>query len=377
MDDTSYPAWDDMFFQLEGRTNISGEAIQIAYGRYVKGVKAIIDSYDVPVGMAPKETVWTLNKAKLFRYHPVKPPEERFPIPLLLVYALINKPFIFDLVPGRSFVEFLLDQGFDVYLLDWGAPGLEDKNTTFDDYVSEYLHRAVRKVQRDSGSKEISMLGYCLGATIAVTYAATFPEVPLRNLLLLTAPIDFSNQPEGSMAMWLDEGRLDVDKLVDTYGNVPGELIRYWAKMLKPVENFSGAYINLLRMVDDAVAVRGWQAINRWVEDVIPFAGEAFRQFVLVYLRGNNLIKGQHMINGRPVEMANIDASLLNIVAKYDHLVAQSQSESIMDLVSSQDKQMMVIPSTHVGIMASSSAKYKLWPEIVNWLAERSAVIIQ
>ena len=377
MDDTSYPAWDDMFFQLEGRTNISGEAIQIAYGRYVKGVKAIIDSYDVPVGMAPKETVWTLNKAKLFRYHPVKPPEERFPIPLLLVYALINKPFIFDLVPGRSFVEFLLDQGFDVYLLDWGAPGLEDKNTTFDDYVSEYLHRAVRKVQRDSGSKEISMLGYCLGATIAVTYAATFPEVPLRNLLLLTAPIDFSNQPEGSMAMWLDERRLDVDKLVDTYGNVPGELIRYWAKMLKPVENFSGAYINLLRMVDDAVAVRGWQAINRWVEDVIPFAGEAFRQFVLVYLRGNNLIKGQHMINGRPVEMANIDASLLNIVAKYDHLVAQSQSESIMDLVSSQDKQMMIIPSTHVGIMASSSAKYKLWPEIVNWLAERSAVITQ
>ena len=221
------------------------------------------------------------------------------------------------------------------------------------------------------------MLGYCLGATIAVTYAATFPEVPLRNLLLLTAPIDFSNQPEGSMAMWLDEGRLDVDKLVDTYGNVPGELIRYWAKMLKPVENFSGAYINLLRMVDDAVAVRGWQAINRWVEDVIPFAGEAFRQFVLVYLRGNNLIKGQHMINGRPVEMANIDASLLNIVAKYDHLVAQSQSESIMDLVSSQDKQMMIIPSTHVGIMASSSAKYKLWPEIVNWLAERSAVITQ
>ena len=377
MDDTSYPAWDDMFFQLEGRTNISGEAIQIAYGRYVKGVKAIIDSYDIPVGMAPKETVWTLNKAKLFRYHPVKSPEERFPIPLLLVYALINKPFIFDLVPGRSFVEFLLDEGFDVYLLDWGTPGLEDKNTTFDDYVSEYLHRAVRKVQRDSGSKEISMLGYCLGATIAVTYAATFPEVPLRNLLLLTAPIDFSNQPEGSMAMWLDEGRLDVDKLVDTYGNVPGELIRYWAKMLKPVENFSGAYINLLRMVDDAVAVRGWQAINRWVEDVIPFAGEAFRQFVLVYLRGNNLIKGQHMINGRPVEMANIDASLLNIVAKYDHLVAQSQSESIMDLVSSQDKQMMVIPSTHVGIMASSSAKYKLWPEIVNWLAERSAVITQ
>lgn len=372
MDEPSYPAWDDMFFQLGESANISGEAVQIAYGRYVKGVKAIVDSYDIPVGLTPKETIWKLNKTKLFRYHPVKPPEERYPIPLLLVYALINKPFIFDLAPGRSFIEYMLEEGFDVFLLDWGAPGLEDKNTTFDDYVIEYLHRAVRKVHRVSGSKEISMLGYCLGATLAVTYAAIFPDEALRNLILLTAPIDFSNQPEGSMAMWLDEGRLDVDKLVDTYGNVPGELIRYWAKMLKPFENFAGAYVNLLKMMDDPDAVRGWQAINRWVEDVIPFAGEAFRQFVVVYLRRNSLIKGEHVIKGNSVDLANIDASLLNIVAKYDHLVAQSQSESIMDMVSSQDKELKVIPSTHVGIMASSSARYKLWPEIATWLGQRS-----
>lgn len=374
MDDAAYPAWDDMFFQLEESANISGEALQIAYSRYVKGAKAIIESYEIPVGLTPKETIWSLNKTRLYRYHPIKPPQERYPIPLLLVYALINKPFIFDLAPGRSFIEYMLGEGFDIYLLDWGTPGLEDKNITFDDYISEYLHRAVRKVKRHSGSDEISMLGYCLGGTLAVAYAAAFPEVALRNLILLTAPVDFSNQPEGSMAMWLEEDRLDVDKLVGTYGNVPGELIRYWAKMLKPVENFAGAYVNLLKMVDDTDAVRGWQAINRWVEDVIPFAGEAFRQFVVEYLRQNTLITGEHMIKGRPADMANIEASLLNIVAKFDHLVAQSQSESIMDMVSSQDKHLMVIPSTHVGIMASSKARYKLWPEIVEWLGERSVL---
>jgi polyhydroxyalkanoate synthase len=191
-------------------------------------------------------------------------------------------------------------------------------------------------------------------------------------MILLTAPLDFSSQPDGSMAVWLGEGRLDVDKLVDTVGNVPGELIRHWAKMLKPVENFMGSYVNVLKMLDDPVAVRSWQAINRWVEDVIPFSGEAFRQFVKTYLRGNKLITGEHDIKGRPVDVANIKASLLNIVAKYDHLVAQSQSDSIMDLVSSEDKELKIIPSTHVGIMISSSAKYKLWPEIVNWLGERS-----
>ena len=172
------------------------------------------------------------------------------------------------------------------------------------------------------------------------------------------------------MAMWLDEGRIDIDKLIDTVGNVPGELIRHWAKMLKPVENFVGSYINLMKMVDDEGSVRAWQVINRWIEDVIPFSGEAFRQFVKTYLRGNKLIKGEHVIDGKPVDLANIKASLFNIVAKYDHLV--SQSESIMSLVSSEDKELKVIPSTHVGIMISRSARYKLWPDIVDWLSKRS-----
>jgi polyhydroxyalkanoate synthase len=349
------------------------EQVAAAQGRYAEGLKAVVDSLEVPVGLTPKELVWTLNKARLYRYRPTRPPKERKPIPLLLVYALINKPFIFDLAPGRSFVEYMVDQGFDMYLLDWGAPGPEDQGITFDDYVTEYLVRAVRRVVRVSGADEISMLGYCLGATLTTVYAGLFPDAPVRNIILLTAPIDFSNPPEGSMAMWLEEERLDVDRIVGTFGNVPGELIRFWAKLLKPAENFVGAYVNVWKNLDDEKAVQGWQAINRWVEDVIPFAGSAFRQFVLDYVRGNELIKGEHEVNGQCVELSNIRAPLLNIVARYDHIVAQPQAESIMELVSSEDKELRVIPSTHVGIMASGRARYKLWPEVVEWLAPRSA----
>ncbi len=374
-----------LYFGLDPGTlaEASSGIAQAAYSRFFDGVRAVMNSLEVPVGLTPKETVWALNKAKLYHYLPTRPAEERYPTPLLLVYALINRPFIFDLCPGRSFVEYMVDQGFDMYLLDWGAPGPEDRNTSFDDYVTEYLYRAVRKMVRLSGAEEISMLGYCLGATLTVVYAALYPDVPIRNLILLTAPIDFSQQPEGSMAMWLTEGRLDVDKLVDTAGNVPGELIRFWAKMLKPAENFVGAYVSLFKRVGDqgpgSEAVRGWQAINRWVEDVIPFAGEAFRQFVTEYVRRNELIKGEHVVGGdsgsqgQRVDLSTIRASLLNIVAKYDHLVAQAQAESIMDQISSEDKELRVIPSSHVGIMASHGARYKLWPEVVEWLSERSA----
>jgi polyhydroxyalkanoate synthase len=366
-----FPLPSDLDFDTS-TTKALNEVLHTSRARYAEGVKAVVNSYDVPVGLTPKETVWTLNKAKLYRYVPTKPPEERYPVPLLLVYALINKPFIFDLAPGRSFIEYMVQQGFDMYLLDWGVPGPEDKETRFDDYVTEYLSRAVRKMVRVSGAQEISMLGYCIGATLTVVYAALYPNAPIRNIILLTAPIDFSSRPEGSMAMWLEEGRLDVDKAVNSLGNIPGELIRHWAKMLKPVENFVGVYVNLWKQMGDQAAVRGWQAINRWVEDVIPFAGEAFRQFVKEYLRENQLIKGEHEINGQRVDLSNIQAPLLNIVAKYDHIVSQAQAESIMDLVSSTDKELNVIPSTHVGIMASRKAKHKLWPEVVAWLGERS-----
>ena len=85
------------------------------------------------IAQTPKELVWTLNKAKLYRYIPVLPPEARHPVPLLLVFALMNRPSILDLRPGHSFVEYMVGHGYDVYLLDWGVPGLEDKDLKFDD----------------------------------------------------------------------------------------------------------------------------------------------------------------------------------------------------------------------------------------------------
>lgn len=350
----------------------SPEELQRANARYTAGVKAILDSLDAPVGQTPKETIWRLNKAALFHYLPTRPAAERKPVPLLLVYALINKTFIFDLGPGRSFVEYMVDEGFDVYLLDWGAPGPEDRHTGFDDYVTDYLQRAVRRVLRHSGARELSILGYCLGGTLLLVYAALYPQVPLRNLILLATPADFSTAPEGSMAIWLEEDRLDVDKMLSAFDNVPGELIRFWAKMLKPVENLVASYVNLFKMVEDKEMVHAWQAINRWIEDVIPFAGAAMRQFVVEYVRNNELIRGQHFVKGERVDLSRIHASLLNIVAQYDHLVSQAQSEGIMDLVSSQDKELLVLPSTHVGLMANIRARQAVWPKFADWLAPRS-----
>lgn len=313
-----------------------------------------------------------MNQTRLYRYTPVRPDSERLPVPLLLVYALINKPYIFDFIPGRSFVAYLLRRGFDVYQLDWGAPGPADHTIRFDDYVSEYLRRAIRALLRITDKAAFSMLGYCLGGTLATIYAALYPEAPLRNLILLTAPLDFSQPADGYMTMWLDSHVLDVDRLVDTLGNIPGGLIKHWARWLRPVENFVGAYVHLWKSLDDPQAVQAWQVLNRWVEDSVPFAGEAFRQFAKQYVQENQLSRGIHTIQGQRVALSNIHAALLNVSAQYDHLVARHQSEGIMPLVSSSDKTFHSAPLSHVGVMTSQQAARDLWPLIADWLAQRS-----
>src|SRR6202049_2501227 len=199
----------------------------------------------VPIAQTPKQLVWTLNKAKLYRYVPVVPKEKRHPVPLLMVFALMNRPYILDLRPGHSFVEFMINSGYDLYLLDWGAPGPEDKNLKFDDYTLEYMPRVIRKLKSIAGVEEFSMLGWCIGAILTTIYAALRPDDGLRNLILLTAPLEFSNKEALTFARWTDERYFNVDKVLATFGNMPGEMIDYGARALKPVENYVVNYLNL------------------------------------------------------------------------------------------------------------------------------------
>ena len=324
------------------------------------------------IAQTPKELVWTLNKAKLYRYIPVVPAENRYPIPLLLVFAIMNRPYILDLRPGHSFVEFMVRNGFDVYLLDWGRPGLEDRGTKLDDYAMEYLPRAIRKLKDVSGSQEFSMLGWCIGAILTTIYAAMRPDDGLRNLLLLTAPLDFSDRNHVTFARWTDERYFDVEKVLAAFGNMPGEMIDYGAKALKPVDNYVTNYCKLWDNLDNPRAVEAWHAMNTWVTDNIPMAGAAYRQLIVELYRKNALMQNQLRVKDEVVDLGKIRANLLTVIAAGDHITPPCQSEAILGKVSSTDKETYHIPGGHIGIMAGSSAHRTTWPHIQQWLSTRS-----
>jgi polyhydroxyalkanoate synthase len=326
----------------------------------------------VPIAQTPKELVWTLNKAKLYHYIPVVPKEKLHPVPLLLVFALMNRPYILDLRPGHSFVEYMVKQGYDLYLLDWGSPGPEDKHLKFDDYTLDYMPRAIRKMKAISGAEEFSMLGWCIGAILATVYAALRADDGLRNLILLTAPLDFSNKQGITFSKWVDERFFDVDKVLAAVGNMPGEMIDYGARALKPVDNYVLNYLKLWDNLDNPHIVEAWKAMNTWVTDNVPLTGGAFRQLIVDLYRNDRLMRGEWIIRGERVDLGRIRANLLTVIAAGDHITPPCQSEKILSKVSSEDKELFHIPGGHIGIMAGSTAHRLTWPHLENWLGPRS-----
>ena len=338
------------------------------YSRLNRATKVLTKEPDPEVGPSPKEVIWTKNKATLYRYTSEHPKKHR--VPLLLIYALINKPYILDLTKGASFVEYLVSRGFDVYLLDWGTPGYEDKDMKLDDYVLDYIPRAVRKVLKTSNADEISILGYCMGGTITSIFASLHPELPIRNLIFMTSPFDFEDA--GKYSSFLDERFFDIDKVVETLGIIPPEMIDFGNKMLKPMANFYGPYVSLVDRADNEESIKSWKLIQKWVGDGIPFPGEAYRQWIRDFYQQNRLIKGEFVVRGRKVDLKNINASVLNLSGEKDNIAQPHQVEALMDVISSKDKKYVCLPVGHASITFGSKATKITYPTVCDWLEKRS-----
>ncbi|GAB96676.1 polyhydroxyalkanoate synthase [Kineosphaera limosa] len=327
----------------------------------------LLTTEDAVIGATPKDVVWTHRKTTLYRY---RSSQRRHPVPVLLVFALINRPMIYDLRPGNSFVEFLLEEGYDVFLLDWGAPDDEDTDMGLANYVCDELNWAVRETCRASGSPDISIIGWCIGAALSAMYGSLYPDGPARNLVLLTMPID----PSDSLyTTWVGRDSFDVDQLVDDMGNIPGRIIDTANKLLKPVTNFVTTRRSLFEQVQAGSVNRpAYQSMSKWVGDNPPFPAQAFREWITWMYKENRLVRGRIELRGRRVDLRNIAASCLVVTAGSDHIAPRHTTTPFLDLVGSDDVEHMARPGGHIGLMAGSKAKREVWPEISAWLEPRS-----
>ena len=315
---------------------------------------------------SPKDVVWQSDKVELWRY---RSDQRRFGPPLLFVHSLVSRSYVFDLAPGNSFVEAMVNRGFDVFLIDWGTPDELEAHNTLETYVDDYLPRIVDTVLDITGFDELNLFGYCFGGLLALLYLAGHADDPVRSLAVMATPIDFTQM--GPMTSLMGDGRVEADDIIDATGNVPPELMRNSFRLLQPTGDITG-YVNLWQNLWNDDFLSAHQIMTQWSRDHIPFPGDCFRQVSDLFGRQNLLATGRVPLVGRTVDLADITVPFLNIVGEKDHIVPPASTGPLSDLVGSNDVEDLRLPAGHVGLIVGRTAQRRNVPAMADWLERQS-----
>lgn len=326
---------------------------------------------DILIGTAPKYEVYREDKLVLYRYEPVV--DEPLSPPLLISYALVNRPYMVDLQENRSIVRSLLNLGVDVYLIDWGYPGPTERWLTMEDYIDGYIDNCVDAICEQRGVDQVNLLGICQGGAFSLCYTALHPE-KIKNLITMVTPVDFDIEGFagcGLLNSWVRG--MNPDAMVSAFGNIPGDYMNFGYLMLRPFALNLGKYLDMPAIASDEDKLLNFLRMEKWIFDSPDQAGEAWRKFIKDFYQGNKLIKGEVEIGERTVDLSKITMPVLNLYAEQDHLVPPASSLALGDLVGSNDYTAKAFPTGHIGMYVSGKVQKTLPPFIAEWLQERSA----
>ena len=308
----------------------------------------------------PVDTVWSSGKVRLLR---VRSERISARTPLLIVHSLISKPYIFDLLPGNSVLEWLRDRGHDVYLLEWGETDETDVANDVATYVDDFVRPAIGVVRDVSGADEAALLGYCFGGLLSLLALATDPGLPVNDLALVATPVDFHAIPALRRAT---AHGLEARHLTDSTGNIPPDLFRRAFRTLRPTNDVA-ARVTLLERLHDRAYARNHHALSRWTDDQIPFPG-ALAEETLPIARDNGFLAGTIRVGARAANFANVRVRVLAFMALRDHLVPHASATAIERLLPNADVEKFEIDSGHVALLVGARAQGTTLPALHDWL---------
>lgn len=343
---------------------LAAEAKKVQH-RLEKAKDILLGPLNTDIATTPHEVVYQEDRLRLKYYRPLKEP--RLKTPLLLIYALINRETMLDLQPDRSVIQNLLKEGMEVYLIDWGYPTRKDRYLTLDDHVNGYLDTIVDFLRERHHLAKINLMGVSMGGTLAVMYAALHPE-KVKNLITTVTPTHFDTD-KGLLHIWMQE--IDVDRMIDTFGNLPGDLLNVGFLLLNPARLVFDKYIGFLENMDDQEFVEDFIRMEKWIFDCPDIPGETFRQLVKECYQQNLLIHNKMELGGKRVDLKKITMPLLNIYGRYDHLVPPEACEPLTQKVGSQDTEGICLDTGHIGILMGAKSQKELVPRIAGWLKDR------
>ena len=330
-----------------------------------KASDVLLESLETEIAVTPYDVVYEEDRVKLKHYKPTV--EIQLKRPLLVVYALINRETMLDLQPGRSVVQNFLQEGIDVYMIDWGYPARKDKYLTIDDHVNGYMDNIVDFILDKHNLDKIHLMGICMGGTFCVIYSALHPE-KIKNLVTTVTPTNFDTN-QGLLHIWMKD--MDVDRIVDTYGNIPGDIMNMGFLLLNPARLMIDKYVGFIENMANKKFVENFVRMEKWIFDSPDVPGETFRQFIRDCYQKNLLIQSKMEVGGKRVDLKKITMPLLNYYGKYDHLVPPEACELLTGKVGSKDAEDICLDTGHIGIYVSSKYQKEFVPRIARWLKER------
>jgi polyhydroxyalkanoate synthase len=344
------------------------EDAEKAQFRAQKASEVLLDDLDTDLAKTPYEVVYQEDRVKLKHYLPRT--EIRYQTPLLVTYALINRETMLDLQPGRSVVERFLDAGIDLYMIDWGYPTRKDRFQGFEDHINGYMDNVIDFIREKHAVEKINLMGICMGGTFSVIYSALHPD-KIKNLVTTVTPTNFDTK-KGLLHVWMEH--LDVDRVVDTYGNLPADMMNLGFLLLNPARLMIDKYVGFMEHMDNKQFVENFVRMEKWIFDSPDLPGEVFRQFIKDCYQGNKLIQSQLKVDGQRVDLKRLTMPLLNIYGKYDHLVPPEACEKLVNQVGSTDTEDLCLDTGHIGIYVSSKFQEAFAPKIASWLKARDQI---
>ena len=333
--------------------------------KFAAGIPALQAASGVEIGCSDKEAVFRDDKITLYRYKPIAKPAGV--TPLLISYALVNRPYMMDLQSDRSLIRRLLEQGLDIYLIDWGYPNGADRFLDLDDYINGFLHNCVQHVLDEHRIESTNVLGVCQGGTFSLCYTALHPE-RVKNLVTMVTPVDFRT-PENLLSKWAQD--MDVDAVVDSGGNVSGEMLNVAYVSLMPFRLMQQKYVSLVDILKDPRQVENFMRMEKWIFDSPDQSGDAFRQFTKWFFQENRLVKGTVELGGQKVDLKKITQPVLNVYGRQDHLVPPSASIPMERYIGSKDYTAFEMDVGHIGMYVSGKSQKQLPETVAQWLKAR------
>jgi polyhydroxyalkanoate synthase subunit PhaC len=354
-----------MSARINTAMNKMAEYVSDIQARSLEAMEVLRGPLETEIASTPYEIVYEEDRVKLKHYKPAGKTSTKHP--LLIVYAQINRETMLDLQPERSVLRHMLERGMEVYMIDWGYPTRKDRFVSIDDYVNGYIDNIVEFICRRHAIPSVNIMGICMGGTFSVIYAALHPE-KVKNLVTTVTPTNFDTD-QGLLHTWMKA--IDPDRLVDTFGNIPGDLMNLGFLLLNPARLIVDKYVGFMENMNDRIFVENFVRMEKWIFDSPDLTGEAFRQFVRDCYQQNLLIKNQLVIGGERVDLKRISMPLLNIYGKFDHLVPPGACDCLTREVGSEDVQDLCLETGHIGIYVSSKCQDIFAPRIVEWLKAR------